>query len=305
MPVVTVVISTYNYANYLPRALDSVQNQTFPRWECIVIDDASTDNTADIVAPYLKDPRFRYLRNDVNSGVDISRNRANALANGKYIACLDGDDWWEADKLKLQLEAFAEHPEAAVCFTAVNSVADSGITVYRPEQWWLSDMNIGLKITNEINHSSSLVQRDAIQAEGGYNPLLPGCGDWNFFLKLMKTHGSKGFIYVDQPLTNYRWHTANLSHDWSRRNWSERAIIKANLTRGAFWFMHPVTSIRIIRGQADRELRRYMSGSDHYLTAKSAIVALLLAPARRWRWRQFLGVLFQRTTNSASPTKHG
>jgi glycosyltransferase involved in cell wall biosynthesis len=305
MPEVSVIIASYNYARYLPTALDSVANQTFTDWECIIVDDASTDDTAEVVQPYLSDPRFHYFRNDVNSGVDISRNRANALAVGKYIACLDGDDWWELDKLAEQVDVLEGQPEAVVCLSAVNSVRDKAVTVYRPEAWWLADMALGLRISNEINHSSSLVLRDAILAVGGYNPLLPGCGDWNFFLKLIYHYGAKGFVYIDRPLINYRWHTSNLSHDWSRRNWSERAIIKSMLLGSTWGVRHPFAAVRVIHGQIDRELRRYISSANYSKARWLAVSSVLLAPAKRWRWRQLFDVIYQTGKPAVCPSKHG
>ncbi|EPB8192922.1 glycosyltransferase family 2 protein [Clostridium perfringens] len=94
---------SYNTAKYISETIESVQSQTYPFWELIIVDDCSTDNTDEVVKPYLLDDRIRYLKNDSNSGAAISRNRALREARGRWIAFLDSDDVWLAEKLERQL----------------------------------------------------------------------------------------------------------------------------------------------------------------------------------------------------------
>lgn len=100
---VSVIMPSYNTAKYIERSIKSVQAQTYCDWELIIVDDCSTDNTDDIVVSYLKDERIKYIKNDVNSGAAVSRNRALREAKGKWIAFLDSDDLWLPEKLEKQV----------------------------------------------------------------------------------------------------------------------------------------------------------------------------------------------------------
>ncbi|EHK2400592.1 glycosyltransferase family 2 protein [Clostridium perfringens] len=100
---VSIIMPSYNTAKYISETIESVQSQTYPFWELIIVDDCSTDNTDEVVKPYLLDDRIRYLKNESNSGAAISRNRALREARGRWIAFLDSDDVWLAEKLERQL----------------------------------------------------------------------------------------------------------------------------------------------------------------------------------------------------------
>ena len=101
--IVSVIMPSYNTAKYIGETIESVLNQTYPYWELIIVDDCSTDNTDDVVTPYLKDDRIRYLKNEKNSGAALSRNYALREATGKWIAFLDSDDVWLPEKLEKQI----------------------------------------------------------------------------------------------------------------------------------------------------------------------------------------------------------
>lgn len=100
---VSIVMPSYNTAKFISVAIESVLMQTYQNWELLIVDDCSTDNTDEVVNQYLVDERIRYIKNDTNSGAAVSRNRALREAKGKWIAFLDSDDLWEADKLQKQI----------------------------------------------------------------------------------------------------------------------------------------------------------------------------------------------------------
>lgn len=104
---VSIIMPSYNTANYIEASIESVRHQTYENWELIIVDDCSTDNTDEVVRPFLTDGRIRYLKNEQNSGAAISRNRALREAKGKWIAFLDSDDLWLPEKLEKQV-AFME-----------------------------------------------------------------------------------------------------------------------------------------------------------------------------------------------------
>jgi len=109
-PTVTVVTPTYNHAETLPRAIDSVLDQTFKNFEYIVVDDASTDNTKSVVEPY-DDKRIHYVRHEENKGGSAARNTGITKARGRYVAFIDADDEWLPKKLAAQVECLEERTE--------------------------------------------------------------------------------------------------------------------------------------------------------------------------------------------------
>ena len=105
---VSIITPTYNCAKFIEETIRSVQAQTYLNWEMIISDDCSTDNTREIIAPYLEsDSRIKYICNDKNSGAAITRNNALRQAKGRWIAFLDSDDLWLPEKLEKQI-AFME-----------------------------------------------------------------------------------------------------------------------------------------------------------------------------------------------------
>lgn len=101
---VSIIMPSYNTAEYIAESIQSVLSQSYTDWELIVVDDCSTDNTDEVILPYLADVRIKYLKNEKNSGAAVSRNRALREAKGKWIAFLDSDDLWLPDKLEKQIQ---------------------------------------------------------------------------------------------------------------------------------------------------------------------------------------------------------
>ena len=111
---VSVIIPTYNRRVRLEKAVESVLGQTYPDFELIVVDDGSEDSTRDLISRY--GSRISYLPQE-NRGVSAARNRGIAAARGELIAFLDSDDWWDKDKLKLQVKALEEDPSYLISHT--------------------------------------------------------------------------------------------------------------------------------------------------------------------------------------------
>lgn len=113
---VSVIMPSYNTAEYIGKSIQSVINQTYKNWELIIVDDCSTDNTEEMIQPFLKDKRIIFLKNEKNSGAAISRNFALRKARGRYIAFLDSDDLWLPVKIEKQLK-FMKDNNYAFTFT--------------------------------------------------------------------------------------------------------------------------------------------------------------------------------------------
>lgn len=123
---VSIIMPTYNCANFIDKSIESVINQTYKNWELIIIDDCSTDNTEEIVKKYIKeDSRIIYHKLPTNSGAAVARNHGIAMAKGSYIAFLDSDDLWAKDKLEKQLK-FMKDNGYAFTFTSYAQIDENG-----------------------------------------------------------------------------------------------------------------------------------------------------------------------------------
>lgn len=126
MPQVSIITPTYNCARFIEETIKSVQAQTFTDWEMIISDDCSTDNTKEVIAPYLaSDSRIKYICNDKNSGAAITRNNALRIASGRWIAFLDSDDLWLPEKLEKQM-SFMETNDYAFTYHEYSEISEDG-----------------------------------------------------------------------------------------------------------------------------------------------------------------------------------
>jgi glycosyltransferase involved in cell wall biosynthesis len=130
MPIVDVIIPTYNTAKYLPIAIESVIAQTFEDWRILLIDDGSTDNTADVVAPYLKQlgDRLKYIRQE-NSGVSAARNNGLRNSTAELIALLDADDVWLPCRLAESLKCFEGRPAVGLAYGLISRIDADGAVI--------------------------------------------------------------------------------------------------------------------------------------------------------------------------------
>tara|TARA_R110002020_G_scaffold336426_4_gene551804 strand:+ start:73085 stop:73828 length:744 start_codon:yes stop_codon:yes gene_type:complete len=126
MNLVSIITPVYNSDKFLANNIASVQAQTYSNWEHILVDDCSTDNSADIILEYAsKDSRIKYIKLQKNSGAGIARNTAIKAAKGKYIAFLDSDDLWHPEKLHMQI-GFMEANNYHFSFTDYDMVNEAG-----------------------------------------------------------------------------------------------------------------------------------------------------------------------------------
>lgn len=123
---VSVITPTYNCARFIGETIKSVQMQSYPNWEMLIVDDCSTDNTQDIVASLAKkDARIKYYKLAVNAGPAVARNTAMKLAQGKYMAFLDSDDLWLPDKVEKQIKWMETNNHSFTC-TAYEQISEQG-----------------------------------------------------------------------------------------------------------------------------------------------------------------------------------
>jgi glycosyltransferase involved in cell wall biosynthesis len=209
MPRVSAAIITHNRARYLTDAIASVLGQTVADLELIVVDDGSTDNTPEVVAPYLD--RIRYVRQE-RRGKAAARNAAVELAGGELIAFCDSDDSWYPDRLERQLAALEQHPHVGM----VHGHVDVVDTVGRPLPERTATMRTLFGAAHDpcatyasyafdcrCMSSTILVPRTVFDAVGLYDCELP-IEDYDFYLRLVLDFD---VLFLDEPaLAKYRVH---------------------------------------------------------------------------------------------------
>ena len=200
MPLVSVVMPAYNAEQYIEEAIRSVQAQTMERWELIVVDDRSTDNTIQLVQPIAKDDdRIHLLLNQINQGAAASRNRALNECRGQYVAFLDADDVWRPEKLNVQIEK-AETTHADIVYTSYALIDECGKKRYHDfvvkEQTSFPEM----LVRNVMSCSTVLLRRDLLLRH--HFPEKIYQEDYAFWLTLLK-NGCKA-AGVPEVLADYR-----------------------------------------------------------------------------------------------------
>lgn len=187
-PKVSVIIPTYNRAHLLlPRAVKSVLNQTFTDFELIIVDDASTDNTKEVVESF-NDSQIRYMRHEQNKGGGAARNTGIEKARGEFIAFLDSDDEWMKEKLERQIAAFSQaNPRIGFIFCGMktNTILNSSSYVSITSPTVYGDISTDV-LTGILGcHLSGLmVRRSTIVAIGGFDPILASSQDWDLMIRL-------------------------------------------------------------------------------------------------------------------------
>lgn len=207
-PLVSVVIPTFNRAHLIRRALDSVLAQTYKNLDIIVVDDASTDDTEVVIRSY-EDSRIRYVRLEHNRGGSAARNVGLRLSKGEYIAFLDSDDEWVADKVRRHLDVFQAHPECHIVYSAVKTVYPDGSVFVRHLDGPEGRIFDRLMVRNVVGPTSAFViKRECFERVGGFDESLPSSQDYDLWLRLAKHYQ---FKKISEPLVVYHWHGNQIS----------------------------------------------------------------------------------------------
>jgi len=181
IPLVSVIVPCYNSGFYLAEALNSMSAQTYGNWECIIIDDGSTDNSKEIALAYAKkDKRFKYIHQE-NQGVSVARNNAITNSSGKYILPLDADDKISAQYLAEAVKVMEARPEVKVTYCKAKLFGKKtglwNIVPYSYKQ---------LLIENPI-FCTALFRREDFNKTTGYDKnMIEGFEDWDFWISFLK-----------------------------------------------------------------------------------------------------------------------
>ena len=209
MPKVSVNISVYNMDKYVEYALLSVLRQTFQDWECIIVNDGSTDDTEKIVKEYVKrDPRCKYVYQD-NRGLAEARNAAIKSSTGEYIAFLDADDLWEPDMLEKTISYLDANPDVSIVSGGWDLIDEQGERIFRKRVARSSVSLEKLLLVNRFPVHAVLVRREVFQVCGPFDP--DAVNDWDMWLRA----ASNGFTfgYIEDLIAHYRRHAGCVTVD--------------------------------------------------------------------------------------------
>jgi len=210
---VTVIISTYNRSTLLGRAMESVLGQTYRNFELIVVNNASSDNTEEIVHNF-KDERIRYVCHKENKGGPAARNTGIKLAEGEYIAFLDDDDEWYTEKLEKQLEKMQivqSNVGVIDCgFEQVREGRSSGVQ-HIPE--CRGDLRKELLEGSVIGSvSKPLIKAECFSKAGLFDEELTSCQDWDMWKRISDVYV---FDFVPEVLTKIYVHDVQISNNYA------------------------------------------------------------------------------------------
>jgi glycosyltransferase involved in cell wall biosynthesis len=283
---VSIVIPLYNKELYIQRVLDCIESQTLTNWECIIVDDGSTDNSPKIVKEFLstRANKWHYIYQE-NQGQAAARNTGIDHSQGKYLAFLDADDFWPNYKLESQFVALESNPkQVAVLSPFVIFNTNSKIprlvthkTTQKMLLGWITMRGFGGGI-----ESVGLIRRSALEKDLRFNPLLSTSSGLDFTLRLSE-RGDIGFVEkigLLYQINEGQWHTN--THELIRNT----AVIRSAYSK------YPASSLDEWHDAYIYWARRKSEGPRRFVFA---LLGSFLHPKRHWR----LGMIWSLITRNA------
>jgi glycosyltransferase involved in cell wall biosynthesis len=208
VPRISVILPAYNAEAYIRESIESILAQTFTDFEFLIINNASTDRTVEIIESY-KDPRIKLITNPTNLGLIGSLNVGLKAARGKYIARMDHDDRAEPTRFEKEYTYLESHPDIAIVGTWSNIMDSNGKFIRIHKNPLLNNViKYELMFGNNLTHPSIMMRREIILKEGGYDPEWVNTEDYNLYSRIIRKYP---LANIPEPLLNYRVHGASLT----------------------------------------------------------------------------------------------
>lgn len=222
---VSVIIATYNYARYISEAIYSLQQQTFKDWECIIVDDGSTDNTREVVNEIIKNENRVSYHAIKNSGPSVARNAGVGLSNGNYILFLDADDLLQSDKILSHVTAFTNDANLDVAYGDVRYFNDGDknhdnyfFSLHKNKKQWIPvfsgngrDLESKVLRENIMVTSSPLFKKEALLKIGLFDTVLKKLEDWELFQRMIFANLKLQYIDAENSWVLMRAHQTSYS----------------------------------------------------------------------------------------------
>ncbi len=226
-PAISVIIPAFNAGHFLPETLESVLRQTYTDLEVIVVDDGSTDGTADKAKSYLHDPRVHYIHQE-NKGVCAARNTGIRKSEGEFVALLDADDVWYPQKLERQVPLF-EDDDIGLVYCMIEHIDDDDNVL--PHLSWPHPVGATYKDLLYINWivgsgSSVVIRKDVFDRVGLFDEDLKGLEDMDMWIRILRHYKS---AYADSVLVKIRRHIRADRHKKWQQNQSASKKDRMNI----------------------------------------------------------------------------
>ena len=231
------IVPTYNYGRFIEETLECLLAQSYGNWECIVVDDGSTDDTAERVSRFIeRDTRFKFLRQE-NARQAAAKNNGLRNCAGQYIQFLDADDLIEPQKIEKQVEYLEAHPEVDIVYGSMRyfkteTPAERLYWVWGENKPWMPETSgsgkevlTALVRQNIMVINSPLMRKRVVDVVGLFDDRLPPAEDWDYWLRCAAA--GMRFQFADLPgtLALVRWHSSSSSYD-RRKMYSSMMLIR-------------------------------------------------------------------------------
>jgi hypothetical protein len=234
-PILSVTVLNYNYGRYLPKCIESILGQTFRDFELIVIDDCSTDDSLEVIKPYLTDPRVRVVEHAANVGYAGSLIEGTEIhSTGEFVTVISADDFvWSTEAFERQIAMLGAHPEAAFCFSGYRRFLHETDAVLEEQRSYDGSRIIPGPIflrefltrqEIQVLHSGTMLRKSAYDRAGGYRRDLRVTLD----LAMWPALALQGDVaYCDGPLYAYRSHGAQMSSSFRKQYANFMEVMKS------------------------------------------------------------------------------
>lgn len=296
MPRVSVIVPAYNVERYISEALESALSQTYTDHEIVVVNDGSTDSTAEVIDGFAG--KIVYIEQD-NRGLATARNVAIEASSGELIALLDSDDVWVPDRLERMVSYMESHPGHIAVTTDSYLIEQDRPTQKRvyaslPPRWRFKASNQAYWITQyNFMQVHTMFRTSLIERYGGFDEALRSCEDWDLWMRALLS--SETFGCIDEPLACYRLREGSLSIDRSKLLPDEITILQKAIASG---MAQPGAHGRLsyAKGQLAMSAGGFDESRPHFVRAardshlfwpfrlKASVAAL--APRQAWRARR-------------------
>jgi len=296
-PLVSVIIPTYNYGTLISETLVSVQRQTLASWECIIVDDGSTDDTAEVVARVAEhDARVHYTRQG-NQRQAVAKNTAFSQMRGEYLQFLDADDLIESRKLESQVAYLEAHPEVDIVYGGVRyfRTHDRNERLYSMGEDnlpWMPEVSgedgevlKALVCDNIMVINSPLVRRSLVERVGHFDARLPPAEDWDYWLRCALAGAHFQFVDLPDTLALVRLHSTSSSQNRIRM-YRAMLLIRKRL-EASLGDKELLALNRALCAKEEGELAFEEAGHGSSLNSAWHF-ARAARMERRWKWRMKL-----------------
>lgn len=214
-PLVSIVMPTYNRSALIGYAIDSVLAQSYTNWELIIVDDGSTDNTLALLAErYATEARIK-LYKQANAGQGAARNNAIQHSAGEFIAFLDSDNIWRADRLSAGITVLLHNPAVGVCYSDETFIDLNGDDLLRENmRRYSGKVFSNLIVDNFITLNTVLLRRTILPSASPFNSLNRLDEDYELWLDLAVNNE---FFYIPEKLVAYRLEGERVSNEFMAR----------------------------------------------------------------------------------------